>query len=107
MQKYQKYKEAHGGLSRRKDKLLKRLQQKQDSKYFLDHLYENYPNCKRMLSIFYGMTADLEREVWVDPYTGEVMHPCNYRNYEGDCSVLNKLCPGICPEYEEEGDIND
>ena len=51
------------------------LKQKQDSKYFRDHLYEKYP--------------------------------CSYRNYEGDCSILNTLCPGICLEYKEEGDIND
>ncbi len=35
------------------------------------------------------------------------MQPCPNRNYEGDCRIINKLCPGICPEYQEEGDINE
>lgn len=30
------------------------------------------------------------------------MQPCPNRNYEGDCRIINKLCPGICPEYQEE-----
>lgn len=38
------------------------------------------------------------------------MQPCPNRNYEGDCMIINKLCPGFCPEYEpecEEGDLNE
>lgn len=39
------------------------------------------------------------------------MQPCSNRNFEGDCRIINKLCPGFCPEYEpeceEEGDINE
>ena len=52
-----------------------------------------------------------KRQIQRDLYQKRLqeMQPCPNRNYEGDCRIINKLCPGICPEYcpEEEGDINE
>ena len=62
---------------------------------------QNDQNKKRVIPSYYGMTADPEGAVWIDPYTGEVMKPCINRNYEGDCRITNKLCPGVCPEGGE------
>lgn len=62
---------------------------------------QNDQNKKRLIPSYYGMLADPERAVWTDPYTGEVMKPCINREYEGVCSITNKLCPGVCPEGGE------
>lgn len=52
-----------------------------------------------------------KRQIQRDLYQKRLqeMQPCPNRNYEGDCRIINKLCPGICPEYdpEEEGDLNE